>query len=140
MKALLDVMNHELKVLNNTRINDFGVFHKKISELITPLLPAKFKYGIWTVHFSGLDVFKLSIDFIDDKGTKYKKRGRLVKCWFDQILEGETIPEIEKNIMRQRIDMRIEDCKQEIEEYKIELENCELELEKLLQEKASWDK
>lgn len=123
MKELLAKMNKALEVLNNTRINDFGKFHGSIREIITPFLPKEFEVTVWKIKsvnslsLSGIldndNAFELKMEFIDDQRVRMSNRkGRLVKCWYEQIFEGETVEEVisnqeksslTKNIQRQHI-------------------------------------
>lgn len=134
MKELLAKMNKALQVLSDTRINDFGEFHNKIDAIITPLIPKEFEVGVWEIKSVGLfmlhddTAFELKIDFIDDKRSKLSnRRGRLIKCWYEQIFEGQTVQKIIANQKKSSLTIAIKNQRDYIAKLKTNLseaENC----------------
>lgn len=139
MKVLISKLNKELSVLNNTRVNDFGKFHEQVDELLAPHLPEELKYRIWSIYFNyatsesieSAEIFKLNIDFINDKRIKNcNRKGKLIRCWISQTVKGKTLPEIMVNIKMGQREKAIVYLKREI----IELEGQLADAKKSLKE------
>lgn len=141
MSEHLKEMNFALEVLNNTRINDFGKFHETVEKLIKPFLPLGLAYSAWEVYMlEGLreKIFVLHFDFTDDKRVKvYNRRGRLHRCWFEQIVKGETFQELKNQIVETKRDRELEWLQKAIIEKKKEVEELEIRYNSVLNEKKS---
>lgn len=162
ISEFINELNESVKPLHNTRVDDFGTLHSKVKELISPVLPVYFNANTWRVEYINKEgnfddvlhkseILTYNIDFTEDKRcSKYNRKGKLNKLWFEPINEvvDITLPlnnylnELRESIMRNKIstyEKYIIETRQEaeksIQSYEASITKLETELRQLFTDK-----
>lgn len=140
VKDVIAALEHLVKPLNNTRVSDWGKFHRDVTALIENFVKEELGLDVhtWTLQLPfattvkeedaclwNFPLFTYTRDFVEDKNSK-SMRGRVLRVFFNMGYDSD-----QDRTLEQYINLcRVVALRDKLEKHNKRLEALEAEIEK----------